>query len=59
MLFLGQLDLPSFVTEKDSEFVTAMFSYPFMVCNVQKLHSVIVKPTGGDKTPRRDVEKGK
>lgn len=50
--------LPSFITEKDGSFATAMFNHPDTACNEQNLNSVIVKPAQGEKFPLSKVRKG-
>lgn len=49
--------LPSFITEKDGEFATAMFHHPSTACNEQNLNSVIVRPGQGQKFDIVDVLK--
>ncbi len=51
--------LPSFITEKDGDFATTMFSYPSIVCNEQNLNSVIMKPAQGEKIELSGARKGK
>lgn len=50
--------LPSFITEKDGEFATAMFNHPDTACNEQNLNSVIVKPEQGEKLALNKARKG-
>lgn len=50
--------LPSFITEKDGDFATAMFNHPDTACNEQNLNSVIVKPAQGEKLVLGKVHKG-
>ncbi len=51
--------LPSFATEKDGEFVTAMFTHPSTSRNEQNLISVIMKPAQGEKITLSDARNGK
>ena len=51
--------LPSFITEKDGEFATAMFTHPSTACSEQNLNSVIVKPAQGEKVSPPEARKGK
>nr|POF18611.1 nitrate reductase [nadh] 1 [Quercus suber] len=51
--------LPSFVTEKDGEFASALFAHPDTACNEQNLNSVIVKPAQGEEMPLTDARRGK
>ncbi|KAK5716161.1 hypothetical protein LTR15_009987 [Elasticomyces elasticus] len=51
--------LPSFITEKDGEFATAMFSHPDTACNEQNLNSIVVRPAQGEKLPLTAARKGK
>lgn len=51
--------LPSFITEKDSEFANTMFTHPSTACNEQDLNSDIVKPAQGERISLTDVRKGK
>ena len=50
--------LPSFVTDKDSELATTLFSHPDTACNEQNLNSVIVKPAHGERVSLADARKG-
>ena len=50
--------LPSFVTEKDGEFATTMFTHPDTLCNEQNLNSVIVKPAHGETIRLAEVREG-
>jgi nitrate reductase (NAD(P)H) len=50
--------LPSFVTEKDGDFATAMFNHPDTACNEQNLNSIIVKPAQGERLVLNKVRKG-
>ncbi len=51
--------LPNFVTEKDGEFVTTMFTHPSTACNEQNLNSLIMKPAQEEKITLSDARKGK
>ena len=51
--------LPSFITEKDSEFVNTMFAHPDTLCNEQNLNSVTVKPAQGERIRLTEARKGK
>ena len=50
--------LPSFITEKDGEFATTMFSHPDTACNEQNLNSVIVRPMQGETLQLAPVQSG-
>ena len=50
--------LPSFVTEKDGDFATAMFHHPGTTCNEQNFNSIIVKPAQGERLALNKVRKG-
>ncbi|KAK2873485.1 hypothetical protein FQN49_002322 [Arthroderma sp. PD_2] len=51
--------LPSFITDTESEIAQIMFHHPSTICNEQMLNSVIVKPAQGEKIDLVDVKKGK
>ncbi|KAL4934387.1 putative nitrate reductase [Aspergillus undulatus] len=51
--------LPSFVTDVDSQIAETMFHHPSTICNKQMLNSVIVKPAQSEKISLVDVRKGK
>ncbi|KAL4809181.1 hypothetical protein BDV18DRAFT_167373 [Aspergillus unguis] len=50
--------LPSFITDVESEMAETMFHHPSTICNKQMLNSVIVKPAQGEKINLADVKKG-
>ncbi|KAM0722163.1 hypothetical protein Q7P37_001604 [Cladosporium fusiforme] len=50
--------LPSFITEKDGDFATAMFNHPDTACNEQNLNSVIVKPAQSERLALNKAHKG-
>ena len=50
--------LPSFVTDVESEIAETMFRHPSTICDKQMLNSVIVKPAQGEKINLVDVKKG-
>lgn len=50
--------LPSFITDVESEMAETMFRHPSTICNEQMLNSVIVKPEQGEKINLVDVKKG-
>ncbi|KAL4909793.1 hypothetical protein BDW74DRAFT_173285 [Aspergillus multicolor] len=49
--------LPSFVTDVESEIAETMFHHPSTICNKQMLNSVIVKPAQGEKINLVDIRK--
>lgn len=51
--------LPSFITEKDSEFAKTMFHHPSTACNEQNLNSIIAKPAHNEKIKLQSVRPGK
>ena len=51
--------LPSFVTDGESEIADTMFHHPNKICNKQMLNSIIVRPTQGEKIDLVHVKKGK
>ncbi|KAK5674261.1 hypothetical protein LTS10_012999 [Elasticomyces elasticus] len=51
--------LPSFVTEKDGEVTTAVFSHPDTACNEQNLNSIVIRPAQGEKPPLTAARKSK
>lgn len=50
--------LPSFVTDRDSEFAKTMFHHPSTACNEQNLNSVVVKPAQGECIDLAKIKKG-
>lgn len=51
--------LPSYLTDKDSEFADILYHHPSTLINDQTLNSVIVKPSHGEKFALQDMTKGK
>ena len=51
--------LPSFVTDAESETAKIMYHHPSTLCTQQMLNSVIVKPSQGEKINLADMKKGK
>lgn len=51
--------LPSFVTDAESDLAETMYRHPSTLCNEQMLNSVIVRPAQGEKINLVDVKKGK
>ena len=50
--------LPSFITDKDSEFADVLYHHPSTLINDQTLNSVIVKPVHGEKIALEDMKRG-
>ncbi|KAF3491130.1 nitrate reductase [Arthroderma uncinatum] len=51
--------LPSFITDTESEIAQTMYRHPSTICNEQMLNSIIVRPAQGEKIDLVDVKKGK
>lgn len=51
--------LPTFVTDPESEMAQTMFHHPSTICNEQMLNSIIVRPSQGEKINLVNVKKGK
>ncbi|RMZ37292.1 hypothetical protein AFCA_004374 [Aspergillus flavus] len=51
--------LPSFVTDSESEIAKIMYHHPSTLCTQQMLNSVIVKPSQEEKINLADMKKGK
>ena len=51
--------LPSFVTDPESEIAKIMFHHPSTICNEQMLNSITVRPHQGEKINLVDIKKGK
>ncbi|GBF61703.1 nitrate reductase [Trichophyton mentagrophytes] len=50
--------LPSFITDTESEIAQLMYHHPRTICNEQMLNSIIVKPVQGEKIGLVDIKKG-
>lgn len=50
--------LPTFVTDVESDVAQTMFHHPSTICNKQMLNSAIVRPAQGEKINLADVKKG-
>ncbi|KAM5429678.1 hypothetical protein McanMca71_007106 [Microsporum canis] len=50
--------LPSFITDTESEIAQLMYHHPSTICNEQMLNSIIVKPAQGEKVDLVDIKKG-
>lgn len=51
--------LPSFVTDPESEIAEIMFRHPSTICNEQMLNSITVRPAQGEKIDLVNIKKGK
>lgn len=51
--------LPSFITDPESELADIMFRHPNTICNEQMLNSITVRPAQGEKIDLVNVKKGK
>ncbi|OKL61217.1 hypothetical protein UA08_03380 [Talaromyces atroroseus] len=51
--------LPSFVTDTESDLAQIMFRHPSTICNEQMLNSVVVRPAQGERIDLVDVKLGK
>ncbi|KAI2830414.1 hypothetical protein CBS63078_3819 [Aspergillus niger] len=51
--------LPSFVTDAESETAQIMYHHPSTLCNAQMLNSIIVRPAQGEQINLVNVKKGK